>query len=273
MDKGNLHDPPNGVPECSVLNKETDDNLPRNNKSLIMSLKMRICCSNSSNNEVSLSTIIKEETVPLMQNTNNISEEIDSTTSEVASITTAVNDRITTLSSSVVSPTININMTTSSTAHTNVNIVNISSPKSIGTDEVNILKLFMGLRRTGPVSKALAQIFVLLSQLGNRSVKQYCTEVLGYSNRQFSAAFTSAERSLLDGVWDPFEMDITMLYKLLQRVCGLASPGDEKWSMSADTIEFHLYTLKKERNELAHEGVQIDDAQLKKKYTVLEDII
>lgn len=145
--------------------------------------------------------------------------------------------------------------------------------KSIVSDDINILKLFMGLRRTGPISEAFAQIFLLLSQLGERSVKEYCIEVLGYSNRQFNSAFTLAERTILDGAWDPMQLDITQLYKLLQRVCGLASLGDDVWHTSGDTIENYLYEIKKERNELAHEGVQIDDAQLNVKYTTLENII
>lgn len=64
------------------------------------------------------------------------------------------------------------------------------------------------------------------------------------------------ERAALERQDDPATMDITLLYQLLQRTCGLrpdgpdwTSPGEEGQQAS---LERRLYLIKQERNKLSH---------------------
>ncbi|CAL4092314.1 unnamed protein product, partial [Meganyctiphanes norvegica] len=131
------------------------------------------------------------------------------------------------------------------------------APLAISEGDNNVLRLFMVLRRTGPVATAMAQIYTVLTEVGHEGVKAYCINILGFSAREYNSAFNAGERKLFEDPWDPLQQDVTLLYKLLQRVCGLEWPGDAIWTTPGDTIEYMLYNAKTERNILAHEVVSL----------------
>lgn len=66
--------------------------------------------------------------------------------------------------------------------------------------------------------------------------------------------FSKDQRDHLSNREPPQHMDITSLYRLLQRTCGLASESDEVWYKDNDSLEHSLYLVKKERNDVSHES-------------------
>ncbi|XP_042216073.1 uncharacterized protein LOC121862128 isoform X2 [Homarus americanus] len=135
------------------------------------------------------------------------------------------------------------------------------------TQDENVLKYFVMLRRTGPTATVLAKVCRELYGGGQQSVKEYYTNDLGFSNAQYRKAFATHERDAIEAGIEWEQLDITYLYKLLQRVCGLASPSDDRWSnpkpKDRDGLEYILFTIKGERNFLAHEVVALSDVELK----------
>ncbi|XP_066989970.1 uncharacterized protein [Macrobrachium rosenbergii] len=156
-------------------------------------------------------------------------------------------------------------------------------PGSLQEDEVaredeNVLKYFVMLRPKGPTATILAKVCTTLYSGGGRSFKDYWSHVLGFSNTQYKKIFTLNERSTLEAgtSWQTF--DITFLYKLLQWVCGLASPSDKKWteptpSGADEELEHMLYRIKCERNFLAHEAVTLTDEELQERSTKLKTLL
>ncbi|KAK7086683.1 hypothetical protein SK128_019683 [Halocaridina rubra] len=150
-------------------------------------------------------------------------------------------------------------------------------PTNVSSEDENVLKYFIMLRPTGPVATVLAKVCMVLYPGGADSVKDYCLNTLGLSNADYRKLFTSLEIQKLDAKigWDT--LDITFLYKLLQRVCGLASPSDKKWANPAlqdtDTIEHSLYLIKVERNFLAHEAVVLSNLALEERAQHLKKLL
>ncbi|CAL4085885.1 unnamed protein product [Meganyctiphanes norvegica] len=183
---------------------------------------------------------------------------VSTAVSATAPITTAVN------TSSTPTPVIPVtNNTTASTGMT--------TGRMIDPQDINILKFFMAVRPTSPTATALAVIYRKLTKVAtDQTVEDYCKNVLNYSNKQFNSAFNSDERNLLsDPFWDPFEQDVTFLYKLLQKVCGLANPNDSEW-ITPGTLEYNLKVIKGKRNYLSHEAVTVTPQELHKIFDVLK---
>lgn len=66
--------------------------------------------------------------------------------------------------------------------------------------------------------------------------------------------FGNDQKDQLSNREPPQHMDITSLYRLLQRTCGLAAESDEVWLKDNDTLEHSLYLVKKKRNDVSHES-------------------
>ncbi|CAL4103568.1 unnamed protein product, partial [Meganyctiphanes norvegica] len=139
----------------------------------------------------------------------------------------------------------------------------------ISDGDSNVLRLFMVLRRTGPVATAMAQIYIHLTKVGDEGIKEYCKNTLGYTNREYNNIFSATEMKIFEDSWDPLKQDVTLLYKLHVRVCGLAKFGDPKWTTPADTIEYMLYNAKMERNILAHDVVSLTKENVSRTFAKL----
>ncbi|XP_076038352.1 uncharacterized protein LOC143023648 [Oratosquilla oratoria] len=137
-------------------------------------------------------------------------------------------------------------------------------------EDKNAFKLFGAIRKTGPVARALGSIVGLLNKCEFVPVKQYCKETLKYNSKAYKNVFNEDDRNLLEnGVpWE--EMDITLLYKLLQQICGLAPKGNVKWTSDTDDqdcLEYSLTKLKNIRNHVVHNLVSLSDAELERFFT------
>ncbi|XP_063613289.1 uncharacterized protein LOC134786588 [Penaeus indicus] len=136
------------------------------------------------------------------------------------------------------------------------------APARFSSDDVNVLRYFTLFRRQGPAALVLAHTYVALTQVGSSGVLTYCRATLGYSNARIRGLFSRDELHELEGNWDPFQKDITFLYKLLQNVCGLAPSSDKVWSVPSHALEFLLRTVKTFRNHVSHSLIKISDSEL-----------
>ncbi|XP_069952703.1 uncharacterized protein [Cherax quadricarinatus] len=127
------------------------------------------------------------------------------------------------------------------------------------TEDENVLKYFAMLRRTGPAASVMAKVSRRLYGGGQQSVKDFYTSTLGFNNSQYRKVFSHHEREAFEANVDWETLDITCTYKLLQHVCGLAPISDAKWSnpepQDVEGLEHILFSVKGERNFLAHEAV------------------
>nr|XP_045584768.1 uncharacterized protein LOC123746910 [Procambarus clarkii] len=150
------------------------------------------------------------------------------------------------------------------------------SGSTLTTDDENVLKYFVMLRRTGPAATTVAKVCRRLYGGGQLSVKDFCTNNLGFTNTQYNKIFTRHERESFEDIdWE--QLDITCVYKLLQRVCGLAPPSDAMWTNPephhVECLEHILFTIKGERNFLAHEAVVLTDEGLQTRSQKLESLL
>ncbi|XP_068214185.1 uncharacterized protein [Palaemon carinicauda] len=147
----------------------------------------------------------------------------------------------------------------------------------MSSEDENVLKYFIMLRPTGPTATILAKVCSALYSGGQQSVKDYCSNVLGITNKDYRRIFSLHERDALEAgtSWESF--DITFLYKLLQQICGLAPSSDKRWAApnpnEVDEIEHMLYLIKCERNFLAHEAVTLSDAELQERGKKLKQLL
>ncbi|XP_068214182.1 uncharacterized protein [Palaemon carinicauda] len=147
----------------------------------------------------------------------------------------------------------------------------------MSSEDENVLKYFIMLRPTGPTATILAKVCSALYSGGQQSVKDYCSNVLGITNKDYRRIFSLHERDALEAGtrWESF--DITFLYKLLQQICGLAPSSDKKWATpnpnEVDEIEHMLYLIKCERNFLAHEAVTLSDVELQERVKKLKQLL
>lgn len=100
-------------------------------------------------------------------------------------------------------------------------------------------------------------------------------EKLG-SNNQYNNAFTKNEQRIVENE-DHKKWDITLLFKVIQKVCGLDPVGTSSWTQSAgdgnDPLEFLITTLKECRNRQVHQfGVVLNEHQLADNLDMLIDL-
>ncbi|XP_069157645.1 uncharacterized protein [Procambarus clarkii] len=129
-----------------------------------------------------------------------------------------------------------------------------SSPV-IQPEDVNRLRYGLAVTKAG--RDALANVF-MWSYRGTFPVVTYLTQDLGYTNAQYRRVFDAHQRDKLEASSDAATFDITLLYKLLQRVCGLAEMNDPTWTTpgpQGPSLENLIYSLKQHRM-LAEAGVR-----------------
>lgn len=121
------------------------------------------------------------------------------------------------------------------------------------------------------VRKEVCRVFLWLYQGGHKPVWEYLEDVQGGKS-----GLNKDEKNTLRKGTPATNMDISLLYRLLQRTCGLgeanawASPPDP----SPAGLEHMLYLIKEERNKLGHEGHtrearEMSDAELGQKVSYL----
>ncbi|XP_069157947.1 uncharacterized protein [Procambarus clarkii] len=147
-----------------------------------------------------------------------------------------------------------------------------SSPV-IQPEDVNRLRYGLAVTKAG--RDALASVF-MWSYRGTFPVVTYLTQDLGYTNAQYRRVFDAQQRDKLEASADAATFDITLLYKLLQRVCGLAEMNDPTWTTpgpQGPSLEHLIYSLKQHRNTLAHDNVGMSEQDLTSTLTELSDIL
>nr|XP_045587708.1 uncharacterized protein LOC123749636 [Procambarus clarkii] len=147
-----------------------------------------------------------------------------------------------------------------------------SSPV-IQPEDVNRLRYGLAVTKAG--RDALASMF-MWSYRGTFPVLTYLTQDLGYTNAQYRRVFDAQQRDKLEASSDAATFDITLLYKLLQRVCGLAEMNDPTWTTpgpQGPSLEHLIYSLKQHRNTLAHDNVGMSEQDLTSTLTELSDLL
>ncbi|XP_069157761.1 uncharacterized protein [Procambarus clarkii] len=147
-----------------------------------------------------------------------------------------------------------------------------SSPV-IQPEDVNRLRYGLAVTKAG--RDALASVF-MWSYRGTFPVVTYLTQDLGYTNAQYRRVFDDHQRDKLEASSDAATFDITLLYKLLQRVCGLAEMNDPTWTTpgpQGPSLEHLIYSLKQHRNTLAHDNVGMSEQDLTSTLTGLSDLL
>ncbi|XP_069157621.1 uncharacterized protein [Procambarus clarkii] len=147
-----------------------------------------------------------------------------------------------------------------------------SSPV-IQLEDVNRLRYGLAVTKAG--RDALASVF-MWSYRGTFPVVTCLTQDLGYTNAQYRRVFDDHQRDKLEASSDAATFDITLLYKLLQRVCGLAEMNDPTWTTpgpQGPSPEHLIYSLKQHRNTLAHDNVGMSEQDLTSTLTELSDLL
>ncbi|XP_047736615.1 uncharacterized protein LOC125177931 [Hyalella azteca] len=125
----------------------------------------------------------------------------------------------------------------------------------------------MAVRRGSPVAKVFAAVFEALSGRGSTTLNEYCSNYLG---SDYLKCFSKKEREkLVPNTLQDY--DITMLYKLLQKCCGL-STDTNFWVHPGNSIENMLYRLKEQRNFFGHEAVKLLKTELDSRLTEIREI-
>nr|XP_053634167.1 uncharacterized protein LOC128689755 [Cherax quadricarinatus] len=137
-----------------------------------------------------------------------------------------------------------------------------SLPKEgVHLEDFNHLKYTISLRRVG--QQVLYQVFLWGYIGGSCTLKNTLFALPHYSQNKFSKDFNNSQRERITRDDSVSEFDITLIYKLLQLVCGLSDPSDSVWTTEAsDSLEFCLHGIKKKRNELAHENIRLSPNEL-----------
>lgn len=118
----------------------------------------------------------------------------------------------------------------------------------------------------------------LTSYKGSYPIKTYLLNQLGYSEKKFKKEFNLSQQSRLESCTaaDVVTFDISLLFALLQRTCGLAKRDDPQWTKAApnpSSLEHLIYCLKELRNNLAHEKRQFTEYDLITSLTHLQNLI
>lgn len=116
---------------------------------------------------------------------------------------------------------------------------------------MNVVRVFVSLRRGGPAVKTFAKVFEELSPVPLSQLVEYNKNVLHCTGNNLKD-LKKALRKPLEKNMKLTDLDITLLYMCLGYI-GLTK--QEEWSTQYKTLENYLYLVKMERNFLAHEAV------------------
>lgn len=120
------------------------------------------------------------------------------------------------------------------------------------------------------VQKDVCRVFLWLYQGSPKYVGEYLDAIPGGKT-----GLLSKHKKKLKERNPPTNMDISLLYYLLRRTCGLA---ETDWKDEpSNSLEHTLYLIKEERNKLSHEGHEAEfremsDAELEQKLNLLQSL-
>lgn len=128
-------------------------------------------------------------------------------------------------------------------------------------EDHNHLKYYISLTRVG--TELFIEVFSW-GCFGNPTrLKEVILSLPNYSNAKFKKDFNAAQREKIDKGEPVSSFDITLIYKLLQMVCGLKDASDPAWvTQTSDSLEYYFYAIKTKRNEIAHDKLQLSPADL-----------
>lgn len=110
-------------------------------------------------------------------------------------------------------------------------------------------------------------VLVLQVLTKNKNIKQLLIDVQGGYRKDF---FTQEKQSLENN--DPCDTyNITLLFKLIQKICGLKPTNHDRWK-EPYTLENNLRELKEHRNDLGHETLALTAEKLKDLFEHLEHL-
>nr|XP_045618504.1 uncharacterized protein LOC123770539 [Procambarus clarkii] len=132
-------------------------------------------------------------------------------------------------------------------------------PPVVQEDDLNRLRYELAVTKAG--RDALASVFAWLYQ-GGHPVKTHLTQIPEYTDTEYKLTFDAHHRDKLEKSTDVTAFDITLIYKLLQRVCGLAKTNAATWTTPGPTLEHFIYKVKQHYNTMALEHVKMTEEDL-----------
>ncbi|XP_066983639.1 uncharacterized protein [Macrobrachium rosenbergii] len=144
----------------------------------------------------------------------------------------------------------------------------VSTPVLLPDDHY-MLRYKIALDRV--VKPVMHKVFLLLRPKNGKSVKDHLFALDGFSQMKYKKNFSVSQRRKLDNDEPTEGFDISLLYTLLQHVCGLADTNDSKWS-TPGTLENSLRLLKNHRNTSAHEDVSFTFSELQEEIKDMEEL-
>ncbi|XP_069157993.1 uncharacterized protein [Procambarus clarkii] len=149
-----------------------------------------------------------------------------------------------------------------------------STPHSVILQEdLDIWRYRLAVNKAG--RDALANVF-MWSYQGTFPVVTYLTQDLGYTNAQYKRVFDAHQRDKLKASSDVATFDISLLYKLLQRVCGLAEIKDPTWTTEGPqkpSLEYLIYKLKQHQIAVTYDRMTMRQQSLSTTLKKLRDLL
>ncbi|XP_042237300.1 uncharacterized protein LOC121876309 [Homarus americanus] len=142
--------------------------------------------------------------------------------------------------------------------------------RSLGVhlEDYNHLKYTISLTRVG--QRVFSHVFSWGFIGGSGSIKEAIFSLPQYSQGKFRKDFNASQREKIIKGGPVSDFDITLIYKLLQLVCGLSSASDVVWiTETSDSLEYYLYAIKIKRNEIAHENIKLSPTEMVEKLEAL----
>ncbi|XP_027233070.2 uncharacterized protein [Penaeus vannamei] len=139
----------------------------------------------------------------------------------------------------------------------------LASPVLRQEDE-NLWRYYAAVTRV--MRKVVHRVFTLLRPANNQTTKELLLALPNFSIDKYKK-LGEAVRNRLDNNHPTEEYDITLLYMLLQKVCGLT----DQWS-TPGTLENFLKIMKEKRNELAHEDLRFTSQDLESRILSLKNL-
>ncbi|XP_076057678.1 uncharacterized protein LOC143035067 [Oratosquilla oratoria] len=145
------------------------------------------------------------------------------------------------------------------------------SQKGLQGVDHNHLKYAVAVTRVG--GEVLLTVFKW-GFAGSTSIKDALLQLPGYSSGRFRKDFNASQRQKIESNEPVEQYDITLLYRLLQLICGLAGPNDSKWiDTTSKCLENRIHLIKNERNDLAHERLHLTEKDMWKRLTHLKTVL
>ncbi|KAF2368487.1 P-loop containing nucleoside triphosphate hydrolase [Trinorchestia longiramus] len=103
----------------------------------------------------------------------------------------------------------------------------------------------------------LQQVIQWMDDTQGMTVKERLKQTPGFTETKYKREFNVEQRTKLERNEPLSGYDITLCYKLVQRICGFRSLNDDTWILvddgSVPSLEYRIQCVKKIRNTLAHE--------------------